>query len=163
MPIEFVRALKALADRLRLRMLAAVAQEELTVGEVQEVVASGQSSVSRNLAILRTAGFVQDRKDGTSVYFSARRDMPEPAREPAFLRLWCAKEAVAKAVGRGLSAGTHSVVVRGIDAASGLAQVELSGELAAEFPALAGSPLKVATLLEKDYVVAATLCARCNA
>ena len=81
MPIEFVRALKALADPLRLRMLAAVAQEELTVGEVQEVVASGQSSVSRNLAILRTAGFVQDRKDGTSVYFSARRDMPEPARE----------------------------------------------------------------------------------
>jgi ubiquinone/menaquinone biosynthesis C-methylase UbiE len=81
MPIEFVRALKALADPLRLRMLVAVAQEELTVGEVQEVVASRQSSVSRNLAILRTAGFVQDRKDGTSVYFSARRDMPEPARE----------------------------------------------------------------------------------
>ena len=32
-----------------------------------------QSSVSRNLAILREAGFVQDRKEGTSVYFSARQ------------------------------------------------------------------------------------------
>jgi ArsR family transcriptional regulator len=62
--MEFVRALKALADPLRLRILAAVLEEELTVGEVQEVVESGQSSVSRNLAILREAGFVQDRKEG---------------------------------------------------------------------------------------------------
>ena len=79
--MEFVRTLKALADPLRLRVLAAVAEEELTVGEVQEVVASVQSSVSRNLAILREAGFVQDRKEGTSVYFSVRRNMPEPAVE----------------------------------------------------------------------------------
>lgn len=79
--MEFVRTLKALADPLRLRILAAVAEEELTVGEVQEVVESLQSSVSRNLAILREAGFVQDRKEGTSVYFSAREEMPEPARE----------------------------------------------------------------------------------
>jgi ArsR family transcriptional regulator len=79
--MDFVRTLKALADPLRLRVLVAVAEEELTVGEVQSVVASVQSSVSRNLAILREAGFVQGRKDGTSVYFSARANMPEPARE----------------------------------------------------------------------------------
>ena len=79
--MDFVRTLKALADPIRLRVLAAVAEEELTVGEVQEVVESVQSSVSRNLAILRAAGFVQDRKEGTNVYFSVRRDMPEPACE----------------------------------------------------------------------------------
>jgi ubiquinone/menaquinone biosynthesis C-methylase UbiE len=79
--MEFIRTLKALADPLRLRVLAAVSEEELTVGEVQEVVASVQSSVSRNLAILREAGFVQDRKEGTSVYFSMRQNMPEPAQE----------------------------------------------------------------------------------
>lgn len=79
--MDFVRALKALADPLRLRILAAVSEEELTVGEVQEVVDSVQSSVSRNLAILRDAGFVQDRKEGTSVYFSVRPKMPEPTRE----------------------------------------------------------------------------------
>src|SRR5918996_4413565 len=79
--MEFVRTLKALADPLRLRILAAVAEDELTVGEVQDVVSSVQSSVSRNLAILREAGFVQDRKEGTSAYFSVRADMPEPARE----------------------------------------------------------------------------------
>lgn len=79
--MDFVRAFKALADPMRLRMLAAVAEEELTVGEVQEVVASVQSSVSRNLAILREAGFVQDRKEGTNVYFTVRQNMPEPAGE----------------------------------------------------------------------------------
>lgn len=79
--MEFIRSLKALADPLRLRILAAVCEEELTVGEVQEVVQSVQSSVSRNLAILRGAGFIQDRKEGTSVYFSARQDMAEPTRE----------------------------------------------------------------------------------
>lgn len=31
--------------------------------------------------------------------------LPEPAREPAFLRLWCAKEALLKAHGRGLAFG----------------------------------------------------------
>jgi ubiquinone/menaquinone biosynthesis C-methylase UbiE len=79
--MDFVRTLKALADPLRLRVLAAVCEEELTVGEVQEVVESVQSSVSRNLAILREAGFVNDRKEGTSVYFSVRQNMPESARE----------------------------------------------------------------------------------
>jgi ubiquinone/menaquinone biosynthesis C-methylase UbiE len=79
--MDFVRTLKALADPLRLRVLAAVAEEELTVGEVQEVVDSIQSSVSRNLAILRDAGFVRDRREGTSVYFSVRQDMPGPAWE----------------------------------------------------------------------------------
>jgi ArsR family transcriptional regulator len=47
---------------------------------VQEVVASMQSSVSRNLAMLREAGFVQARKEGTSVYFSVRADMPAENR-----------------------------------------------------------------------------------
>src|ERR1041384_4162832 len=79
--MDLVRTLKAMADPLRLRVLAAVAEEELTVGEVQDVVGSVQSSVSRNLAILRSAGFVQDRKEGTNVYFSLRQDMPQPARE----------------------------------------------------------------------------------
>ncbi len=77
--MEFVRALKALADPSRLRVLAAVAEEELTVGEIQEIVESVQSSVSRNLAILRDSGFIQDRKEGTNVYFSLCQEIREPA------------------------------------------------------------------------------------
>jgi ubiquinone/menaquinone biosynthesis C-methylase UbiE len=78
--MDLIRTLKAVADPMRLRILAAVAEEELTVGEVQEIVGSVQSSVSRNLAILRDAGFVHDRKEGTSVFFSIRDDMPAEAR-----------------------------------------------------------------------------------
>mgnify|MGYP002262703087 CR=1 FL=1 len=42
--MDFVRTLKALADPLRLRVLGALSEDELTVGEVQEIVASVQSS-----------------------------------------------------------------------------------------------------------------------
>jgi ubiquinone/menaquinone biosynthesis C-methylase UbiE len=79
--MDWTRMLKALADSTRLRILAAVAEDELTVGEIREVVDSVQSAVSRNLAILREAGFVRDRREGTNVYFSLRRDMAEPTKQ----------------------------------------------------------------------------------
>lgn len=81
--MDVLRTLKALADPIRLRILALVNEEELSVGEVQEIVGSGQSSVSRHLAILREAGLVQDRKEGTNVYFAARGDLG--AEEQGFL------------------------------------------------------------------------------
>lgn len=79
--MDSVRTLKALADPTRLRILAAVAEDELTVGEIQEVVRSIQSAVSRNLAILRDAGFVRHRREGTNVYFSLHDAMAQPARQ----------------------------------------------------------------------------------
>lgn len=36
--------------------------------------------------------------------------LPQEQREPAFVRLWCAKEAVLKAHGQGLSFGLHRLV-----------------------------------------------------
>ena len=72
--MEFVRTLKALADPLRLRILAAVAEEELTVGEVQDVVESVQSSVSRNLAILRDAGLVHIREEGKQTFYTLSQE-----------------------------------------------------------------------------------------
>lgn len=73
--MDLLRTLKALADPIRLRIFALVNEEELSVGEVQEIVGSGQSSVSRHLAILRDAGLVRDRKEGTNVYFATRDDL----------------------------------------------------------------------------------------
>jgi malonyl CoA-acyl carrier protein transacylase/phosphopantetheinyl transferase len=81
-------------------------------------------------------------------------------RAEAVTRLWCAKEAVAKAVGRGLSEGTHSVVARHMDPNSGLVLVELGEALSGEFPELAGARLRVATLRENDFIVATTVCER---
>jgi len=57
--VDLVRTFKALSDPTRLRILAAVAEDELTVGEVRRGRGLGQSAVSRNLAILGRAGFVR--------------------------------------------------------------------------------------------------------
>ncbi|WP_407908592.1 4'-phosphopantetheinyl transferase family protein [Lysobacter claricitrinus] len=43
--------------------------------------------------------------------------LPADAREAAFLRLWCAKEAVLKAQGRGLAFGLHRLRFDRLDAA----------------------------------------------
>lgn len=45
------------------------------------------------------------------------------ARGPAFLRLWCAKEALLKALGRGLAHGLHRFEVAGFEEAAGRLRV----------------------------------------
>jgi phosphopantetheinyl transferase (holo-ACP synthase) len=86
-----------------------------------------------------------------------------PDRAEAVTRFWCAKEAVAKALGRGLSEGPRSVVVRGFGPQADLnnaavLEVELGPALAAEFPQFAGQRLRVFTQKFKSYIVATTLC-----
>ena len=60
---------KTLADPTRLRLLALLEREELAVQELTEVLGMAQSTVSRHLAILREAGLLRDRRDGTFVYY----------------------------------------------------------------------------------------------
>jgi ArsR family transcriptional regulator len=64
------KALKALADPTRLRILHLLTQTELTVAELTRILATGQSSVSQHLAQLRDAGLIVDRKDGTKSFYS---------------------------------------------------------------------------------------------
>jgi DNA-binding transcriptional ArsR family regulator len=59
-----------LGDATRLRLLRLVAREELTAGELTEVVEAGQSTVSRHLALLRDAGLVRERWEGRFVFYS---------------------------------------------------------------------------------------------
>ncbi len=77
------RAFKTLADPTRLRLLALLAREELAVHELMEVLDMAQSRVSRHLGILREAGLVRDRRDGTSVFY--RR---APAEAEAWQGAW---------------------------------------------------------------------------
>jgi len=60
---------KTLADPTRLRILALLAREELAVHELMEILAMAQSRVSRHLGILREAGLVRDRREGTFVFY----------------------------------------------------------------------------------------------
>jgi DNA-binding transcriptional ArsR family regulator/protein-L-isoaspartate O-methyltransferase len=58
---------KILGDRLRLRVLAAAAQEELAIGELAEALGESQPNVSRQVAPLRALGLLDDRRQGTRV------------------------------------------------------------------------------------------------
>ena len=59
-----------LADETRLRVIRALFDCPLTVGELTEVLALPQSTVSRHLAILRRGELVSDRRDGTFIWYS---------------------------------------------------------------------------------------------
>lgn len=68
--------LKTLSDPTRLRLLALVMQEELSVAELQEVLGMGQSRISSQLALLRQAGLVTDRREGKKAFYSLRPGIP---------------------------------------------------------------------------------------
>lgn len=63
---------KTLADGTRLRLLLLLEQQELAVQELMQVLGMAQSTVSRHLAILRDAGLLEDRREGTFVYYRLR-------------------------------------------------------------------------------------------
>ncbi len=54
-----------LSEPVRLRLLALAAEEELSIGELAELLGEGQPNVSRHAAALRQAGLLHDRREGT--------------------------------------------------------------------------------------------------
>lgn len=68
-------SLKVLSDPTRLRLLALLLKEELSVAELQEILGMGQSRISSQLGLLRQAGFVSDRRDGKKAFYSLRTDL----------------------------------------------------------------------------------------
>lgn len=82
--VPIAERLAALAESDRLRMLRVLECEELSVGEVAQVMQQPQSTVSRRLKILTEAGWLRRRSVGTSaIYALVLDDLPESAR-----RLW---------------------------------------------------------------------------
>ena len=55
-----------------MRLLALLLHEELSVAELQEILAMAQSRISSQLALLRQAGLVTDRRDGRKAFYSMR-------------------------------------------------------------------------------------------
>ncbi len=68
--------LKLLSDPTRLRILALLLGEELSVAELQEVLDMAQSRISSQLALLRQADLVVDRREGKKAFYSLRADLP---------------------------------------------------------------------------------------
>ena len=63
------RVAKALAHPSRLLILDAIADGEKCVCELTELVDADQSTVSKHLAILKQAGIIADRKDGSKTFY----------------------------------------------------------------------------------------------
>ena len=66
---EIADWLKAMADPTRLRILHALQQGEKCVTDLLEGMECSQANVSKHLAILRKAGLVGCRREGSSVYY----------------------------------------------------------------------------------------------
>jgi len=64
------RVLKALANETRLQIVDRLLRGECSVGELTELVGSDRSTVSKHLAVLRSHGIVNDRRDGNVVYYT---------------------------------------------------------------------------------------------
>ncbi|MEM1081145.1 MAG: metalloregulator ArsR/SmtB family transcription factor [Pseudomonadota bacterium] len=63
-----------LGDATRVRLLALLDAEELTVAELAQITRLAQPRVSTHLARLREAELVADRRDGVSVYYRSKTD-----------------------------------------------------------------------------------------
>ncbi|MCC6433655.1 MAG: helix-turn-helix transcriptional regulator [Acidimicrobiales bacterium] len=63
---------KALAHPARIKVLEVLCSGEFSVGELQPQVGIELTHLSQQLAILRKAGLVNTRKEGTSVFYSLR-------------------------------------------------------------------------------------------
>jgi ubiquinone/menaquinone biosynthesis C-methylase UbiE/DNA-binding HxlR family transcriptional regulator len=66
---SIVKSLRVLSDPNRIRILVLLAQEELSVAELQEILAMGQSTLSTHLSQLRHAGLVEDRRTGKNILY----------------------------------------------------------------------------------------------
>lgn len=64
--------LRALAAPHRRAILRLVTHEELSAGEIAEAFAVTRTAVSQHLTVLRGAGLLLERRDGTRRYYRAR-------------------------------------------------------------------------------------------
>jgi DNA-binding transcriptional ArsR family regulator len=60
---------RALADPKRLCVLESLAGGELSVSDLSTTVGCQVPNMSQHLAVLRSAGLVQSRRDGNTVYY----------------------------------------------------------------------------------------------
>ena len=70
------------------------------------------------------------------------------------LRFWCAKEALAKALGTGIRYSPSDLRTRAIDVSTGHIEIELAGQWLDAFRPLQGRTMPVSTALLEDHILA---------
>src|SRR5712691_2079525 len=87
-----LKSLRALSDPTRLRIVALLERDELSVNELQEVTRMGQSRISTHLGLLQESGLVQSRRDGKRTFYKLNRNANAVAQEFIQLAVRGAKE-----------------------------------------------------------------------
>ncbi len=64
-----LKYLRALSDPTRLRIVALLEKNELSVNELQEITRMGQSRISTHLALLQDSELVQSRREGKRTFY----------------------------------------------------------------------------------------------
>src|SRR3954466_3389078 len=67
--VDLNGALKAAGEGTRLRILALLAEAELTVSELTEILRQSQPRISRHLKLLSEAGLVERFREGSWAFF----------------------------------------------------------------------------------------------
>ena len=71
---SILNSLKLLADPTRLRLVLLLAEESLSVAELQEILGMGQSRISTQLAQLKKSSLVSVQRSGKNNIYSAQPD-----------------------------------------------------------------------------------------
>ncbi|MBI4326545.1 MAG: metalloregulator ArsR/SmtB family transcription factor [Chloroflexi bacterium] len=87
-----LKALRALADPTRLRIMALLEKDELSVHELQEITRLGQSRISTHLGLLQESGLLQSRREGKRTFYRLNQQADTMAREFIQLAVRGAKE-----------------------------------------------------------------------
>ncbi len=87
-----LKSLRALADPTRLRIVALLQGEELSVHELQEITRMGQSRISTHLRQLQESQLVQSRREGKRTFYKINSEADVWAREFIALAVRGAKE-----------------------------------------------------------------------
>src|SRR5262245_35301491 len=87
-----LKSLRALSDPTRLRIVALLEKDELSVNELQEITRLGQSRISTHLGLLQDASLVQSRREGKRTFYRLNQHADAVAREFIQLAIRGAKE-----------------------------------------------------------------------
>ena len=83
---DIAEVFKVFGDTTRMKIISALLEAELCVGDIAEITNSTQSAISHQLRVLKQAKLVKFRKEGKIVYYSLDdehiSEMYEMAKRP---------------------------------------------------------------------------------
>lgn len=77
---DLVDLLRVLAHPVRLKLIFAIRDTELAVGQIESATGVGQPLLSQQLGVLRNARIVETRRDAKQIFYRLKSDALVPIR-----------------------------------------------------------------------------------